>query len=210
MGWHKAISYITAFSSLMGVGACGNSTSQRDNLASQNAALGSNRLQGRWSSGCESEPGASQSLKATMIFTSDQVKSTISIYSDLYCRAILERHRFEGTYKLGTLAGASSDTVAIDYRVNREVVTFYDQDAVNSANQSSNDNSNCHFDDWKVGVPKDVSSQEPCLHQYWIGQRRYSVIRVEGKRLYMGKGPENGDSPDARSTELSDHPLSRK
>ncbi len=113
---------------------------------------------------------------------------------------------FHAVYALGAAVPGLPHAQAFDLTAVRVTETPLDESIV----ESFNDDAECGFTDWEVGVAKDITGivctpgEEPVR----AGDKLYDIVGVQGDRLQTGFLPEGdasvGTTPENRPVALDD------
>ena len=192
---------------ITGCGKSSNITGPLADLSSQNLQNGAVKLQGTWASGCI-KPDRAQGIKsgeASLTFKGNDVSGDITAYIDSSCSVPLLKEHQHGKYILGNSTDSAGLASSIDYNISDKTITLFDQRLVDAAAKNQSEICKLSKYQFSAGLAQDVSDQEGCLHQDWIGRYPYSIIKVEGNHLRLGiTDLGNGRYPENRSNKISD------
>jgi hypothetical protein len=187
--------------------ACSDSKNKND--PDNNVILGS-QLEGSWRKACD-QYSSSNSGNSIINFAKGEAEIIGRGYRSSDCSGGLDVETvFKMTYVAdGTESAHVQGAKHIDLTMAQVTLTYYSKDYVEINNMLKF----CGFEDWKIGVTKDVTGLK-CETELFpaAGEVRYDIYKITGKNLSVGAewGTYDGSTPEKRPIILSSQIYTRE
>lgn len=187
--------------------ACAGS-SDKNNSSSDNSGLGtsgSSLMNGSWSKGCMASGGSSD-RSVTQFINGSSVSKSFHYNTTTDCSGTADS---TATMKMTyTVVGAShlgSDIFEVDSTFTSATIGYTSQAAIDFINGISL----CGYNDWVVGVEKEVTGRLcGAFTQPAVNLKTYGIVKLSGNQLSTGNsdGTHDGTTADKRTVTLDPTP----
>lgn len=168
-------------------------------------------LAGRWRSAqCEAYPGQNgQTNYLTREFdiSTETWKLRFTVYGDKDCKTPLFSGEVNGPYSLSTRSQNVEGATLGTFGIQSNHFTAFNQTMADTFTQSK-----CGQNNWKVGVPQDVSTTG-CIGvapQKQSCPEEYDIVKVDGDKLFFGQRVTDMCKESGRPTKFNDYPVIRQ
>lgn len=136
-------------------------------------------LEGTWITPCDTD----QQSQQVLTFHGNALSTQVRQAADASCATVRQIITAEGTFSIGLQSSVVAEAFDSEFTVSRILLTVLDSEEIPSINHASA----CGYNDWAVGVAKDVTGKD-CGGGALMpkaGEQRYDILRFLGSDHYL-------------------------